>query len=295
VDSEGNAFVADSGNHVIRKISPLGGVTTVAGAAHHAGSADGAKGAARFSSPAAVAVGKDGALFVADAGNHTIRKIARDGRVSTVAGMAGQAGHADGPGDKARFSSPSGIAFAKDGTLVDSDSRNFCIRLVGTDGSVTTWVGDPKRPGASDGEPGRVRFSLPVGLAIDADGNVYVADTNNSVVRRIEPSGVTQTYAGLAPERGSIDAIDNQARFSKPTGVAVTPDGFVYVADTGNSTLRRISPNRLTVTFAGAPEKPELVTGPLPGGFDAPHGIAVAPDGHLVVADTAANAVLVIR
>ena len=138
IDAQGNVLIADSANHCLRKLTPAGIVTTIAGRPGDAGSADGPGATARFDTPSAVAVAKDGTVFVSDTGNHTLRRIGRDGSVSTWAGSAGDPGATNAVGRAARFSSPLGIAIAKDGALFVADSANHAIRRVGADGAVTT-------------------------------------------------------------------------------------------------------------------------------------------------------------
>jgi sugar lactone lactonase YvrE len=232
VDSLGNLYVADSSNHLIRKVSSAGAVTTLAGVAGQVGNTDGGVGVARFSGPSAVAVSPLGVVYVADTYNHTIRAVAADGTVSTVAGLAGASGSADGTGSTARFAFPSGIAYSPDGYLLVADTFNHTIRKVQINGTVTTLAGQAGSQGSVNLTGTAARFSLPNSLAIDASGNVYITDSGSHVIRRMDPTLAVTTLAGTAGSAGSADGTGAAARFSQPSGIAVDSAGVVYVADT---------------------------------------------------------------
>jgi uncharacterized protein YjiK len=185
IDNGGNLYVADTNNHTVRKVVPSTGVvTTVAGWAGNSGSADGEGGLARFDFPSGVAVDGAGKLFVADTENHTIRQILPSGLVSTVSGLAGASGGADGTGSTARFDSPSDVAVDLSGNLYVADTDNHAIRkVVPSTGTVTTLAGLAGTEGSTDGLGSAVRFFSPSGIAADNSGNLYVADTNNDTVR----------------------------------------------------------------------------------------------------------------
>ena len=172
--------------------------TTFAGKAGVSGSADGTGSAARFSSPSQIAIDKDDNLFLADTANHTIRKITPAGVVTTVAGLAGSSGSADGTGSNARFNSPIGVAVDAAGNLFIGDSDNSTIRKITPGGVVTTFAGMAGMTGSTDGVGAAARFNGPRGLAIDANGNIYVCDTFNNTIRKITPSATVTTLAGMA-------------------------------------------------------------------------------------------------
>ena len=238
VDSAGNIYVADTGNFTIRKITPAGVVTTHAGAPFQLGSADGAAASARFFLPYGVAVDGAGNLYVADGGNHTIRRITAAGVVSTLAGAALQAGFTDGAGSAARFNRPWGVALDATGNLYVGDSGNNAIRKVTPAGTVTTLAGTSGSSGATDGTAAIARFSQPRGLSLDPAGNVYVADYGNNVIRLVTPAGVTSTLAGGAGIIGDTDSVGAAARFYDPTDVVVDGNA-IYVADSSNHLIRR--------------------------------------------------------
>lgn len=240
VVSSGLLYVADMDNHLIRSVTPEGLVRTIAGAAGSKGSADGPAATARFNSPYGVVLGSEGELYVTDTNNHTIRKITPTGEVSTLAGLAGSKGYADGSASQARFNHPSGIAIAPDGTLYIADDNNQVIRKITPTGIVTTLAGTPGKKGFAEGPAATARFHFPTSVAVTASGTVYVADYINSVIRQITPQGQVSTFAGLFKGWGHLDGSPAEARFKFPFGVAVGPTGWVYVADSGNRTIRLI-------------------------------------------------------
>jgi sugar lactone lactonase YvrE len=277
VDSAGNVFVADTSNSTIRKITPSGLVSTLAGLAGSSGSDDGAGSAARFNDPRGVAVDSAGNVYVADFDNSTIRKITSAGMVSTLAGLAGNAGIADGTGNAARFNFPEDVAVDSAGNVYVADTFNSTIRKISPSGVVNTLAGLAGNIGSADGTGNAARFYLPAGVAVDSAGNVYVADTSNDTIRKITSPSVVSTFAGLAGSIGSADGTGNAARFYHPAGVAVDSAGNVYVADSNNDTIRKITPSGVVSTFAG------LAGG---GVFLWPNGVAVDSAGNVYVADT---------
>ncbi len=177
--------------------------SSFAGSAATAGTQDGTGGAAGFNSPAGAAIDATGNVYVADAGNHTIRKITSAGVVSTLAGTAGNSGFADGTGSAAQFSTPTGVAVDANGTVYVADTGNHLIRKITRFGVVSTLAGFPLSAGSADGVAAAARFSSPKGVAVDTNGNVYVADTGNHTIRKITSSRVVSTYAGRPARRGA--------------------------------------------------------------------------------------------
>jgi sugar lactone lactonase YvrE len=234
----GDLYVADADNRRIRKVAPDGTVTTVAGDGRP-GARDGPALTAQFLYPTGVAVDQSGTLYVADRGGHTIRTITPQGVVSTLAGD-GRPGYTDGMGTTAQFHDPMSVAVDRSGRLFVTDSGSHAIRMITPQGLVSTLAGSP-RSGSSDGTGRAARFSWPTGLALDAAGNLYVADSNNALIREVTPDGVVITLAGLG-HPGSEDGPGSMAGFHFPTGVAVDREGDVYVADSANNMIRRISP-----------------------------------------------------
>ncbi len=252
VDAAGNVFVADTGNATIRKITPAGVVTTLAGAAASRGSRDGVGSGAWFNSPQGLAVDASGNLYVADAMNAAIRKITPDGTVSTLAGAAGAAGEADGAGRAARFNFPAGIA-TDNRQLYVADTYNATIRRIALDGVVTTVAGSAGISGGNDGTGSYALFNQPAGVAVDPasdTGAFYVADTGNGTIRRVYPGGAVSTVAGVAGIAGWGDGTGGNALFNQPRGLVVDGNRNLWVADTGNGAIRRITPAGVVTTLA---------------------------------------------
>jgi hypothetical protein len=292
VDSAANVYVADTDNYTIRKVTPGGVVTTLAGLAGYAGSADGTGSAAQFGKTAGVAVDSAGNVFVADAGNNTIRKVTPDGVVTTLAGQAASQGSADGIGSAAGFCWPRGVAVDGAGNVYVADTDNYTIRKVTPDGVVTTLAGLAGSEGSADGTGSAARFCYPYGVAVDSAGNVYVADSNNSTVRKVTSDGVVRTLAGRAAGSGSADGIGSAARFDNPRGVAVDGAGNVYVADSDNTTIRKVTPGGMVTTLAGRPGSSGSADGTGSAAqFNWPSGVAVDSGGNVYVADTGNNTI----
>jgi hypothetical protein len=214
VDSNGVLYVADGGNNSIRRITPGGVVGTLAGWTN-AGYADGVGTNALLNGPAGVAVDGVGNVFVADTGNNTIRKIATNGVVSTLAGLAGTAGHVDGVGTNAQFNGPAGVAVDVAGNVFVADTYNYTIRRVASDGTVTTIAGAPGQYGYQDGAGTNALFDLASGIAVDGRGNVYVADTDNNVIRKGWWSG---TLPAIVLQPPKVNGGQVQLDFTVRTG-----------------------------------------------------------------------------
>lgn len=235
-DAQGNIFVADRDNHAIRKITPAGVVSTVAGTGT-SGFADGDAATAQFNQPLDIVVDAAGNLYVADNLNHRIRKISTDGQVTTLAGN-GTAGFANGTGTAAQFKNPSGLELDQDGNLLVADRLNHRIRKVTPAGVATTVAGDGNS-GYLDGDAAGARFADPYGITVDGNGNVYIADLNNHKIRKITTGGKVVSIAGGA--RGFADGLGAGAQFNSPTDVCVDRDGVVYVADQANHAIRKLT------------------------------------------------------
>ncbi len=233
IDATGNIYVADEHNQKIKKITPAGQVTSLAGST--SGSADGTGAAAQFNYPTGVAVDGSGNVYVADKDNHRIRKITPSGEVTTLAGSS--QGFAEGTGSAARFDKPKDVVCDVVGNIYVTDSDNFRIRKITPAGVVTTLAGSTN--GFADGAASTSQFSYPSGLAIDGNGDIYVADENNHRVRKITSAGVVSTLAGTS--NGSADGDAQTAQFSYLSGVAVDTNGTVFVIDKDNHRVRKIT------------------------------------------------------
>jgi sugar lactone lactonase YvrE len=241
LDSAGNIYVVNQYS-TICKVTPAGVVTMLAGLAGSVGSADGTGSAARFKLPNGVALDTNGNVYVADTYNYTIRKMTPVGTnwvVTTLAGLAGLAGSADGMGTAARFNEPNGVAVDNAGNLYVTDLKNHTIREVTPAGMVTTLAGLAGSYGSADGTGTAARFANPYGVAVDSAGNVYVTDSGNSTIRKVTPAGVVTTLAGLPMGYGYADGTGRAARFRALAGVVVDSAGTIYVTDPGNNNIRR--------------------------------------------------------
>jgi hypothetical protein len=258
VDTNGNLYVSDSHNETIRRVMPVGTswvVTTLAGKPGVAGSADGTNSTAQFNFWNAnivggcLAVDSAGNIYVPDTVNNTIREVTPAGVVTTLAGLAGHSGTNDGTGSAARFYYPGGVAVDTNGNLYVADCFNDTIREVtpvGTNWVVTTLAGLGGHSGANDGTGSAGRFNIPAAVAVDTNGNLYVADFNNETIRKVTPVGtnwVVTTLAGKAGSTGSADGTGSAARFSFGSGdggaVAADSAGNLYVPDYVNNTIRK--------------------------------------------------------
>jgi sugar lactone lactonase YvrE len=286
-DAGGNVFVADTGNHTVRRITPAGVVTTLAGQPGVTGSEDGVGGAARFNNPYDVAVDGAGKVYVADLSNHTIRVIATDGRVTTLAGAAGEPGTMDGRGSAARFYSPAGLATDGDGNVYVSGYADHTIRKVTPTGVVTTTAGKIGGPGTANGPAGAARFSYPSACALDAVGNIYVTDLANNSIRRVSRTGVVTLLAGAPGETGSANGTGVAARFNTPVNLVLDGGGNVFITDSYNHTIRRMTPDGSVTTILGYPGANGTVDGFAGAArFNNPSGITVDSLGNLFIADT---------
>lgn len=281
VDADGNIFISEAGGG-IRMISAAGQVSSLG--------TDGLPGppfdVPKFNNPHGVVKDKNGNLFVANFNNHNILKITPSGTVSVFAGVL-FAGTADGPGDVANIISPNGIAIDKDDNLYVSDGNN-AIRKILPSGYVYTLAGQPLA-GAADGQGPLAQFNHPGGLAVDNEGNIYVADQSNFSIRKITPNGFVTTIAGGT--LGTADGIGAAAQFQHPTGITVDQSGNLYVVDNNNGTVRRIAPDGEVKTIAGGgPVGVESGVG-TDVHFAEPDGIAIGPDGNLYVAEYGKNSI----
>ncbi len=291
-DSDGSLYIADSGNHRIRRIAPDGIITTVTGRSGGGDLGDGGPAdQARLWSPNGIALDSDGGLYIADSQNHRIRHIASDGIITTVAGT-GTSGYSGDGGfaDQASLRNPMGVALGSDGSLYIADSMNNRIRRIAPDGIITTVAGTGTSGYSGDGGfADQAEFYTPQGIAFDSDGSLYITDVNNNRIRRVTPDGIITTVAGTgrigySGDGGSAD----QAMLSQPRDIALSTDGSFYIAGYNNQRIRRVAPDGIITTVAGTGTSGYSGDG---GSADQtrlswPSGIAIGHDGSLYIVDT---------
>lgn len=275
VDGKGNVYFSDGGDrNTVSVLAPDGSVRLLAGGIE--GYRDGIGAAASFNTPSGIALDKQGNVYVADTGNHAIRKISTDGTVTTLAG-SGIAGFADGKGAQAQFNGPVGVAVDEDGIVYVADTYNDRIRRIAPDGTVTTLAGNG-RPDLVDGIGDLAQFDTPCGIAAAQDG-IYIADSRNDAIRRINPDGSVITLA-LTPET------EKEALLRRPMALAVTHDGFVYIAAASRGRLLQLAPDGALAGLPDAGHPADPATG-IDGSVQVygPRSLAMAANGTLLLAD----------
>lgn len=277
-DALGTVYVADSRNHCIRKITPDGMVSTLAGTGDE-GYIDGPASVAQFYCPSGIAVDAQGTIYIADTANHRIRRLTPDGQVSTFAGT-GFEGFKDGAGTVAQFYLPSGLDLDASGNLYVADTANHRVRKVTTDGTVSTVAGSGLE-GYAPGIGTAAAFNNPFSVTVDAEGVLYVADTWNNRIRKVLPDGTVLDVAGDG-NAGLVDGAASTSRFSLPASVAVAANGRLYVADAYNNCVRKIAPDGIVSTVAGSGFEGYINARGNSAAFDFPFGIIAIEQGFLV-------------
>ena len=291
VDGSGNVYIADRRNHRIRRVDRSGTITTVAGTGERGFGGDGGPAvAARLNEPTRVALDTSGALYIADRGNHRIRRVDGLGIVTTVAGN-GEIGFSGdgGPAVEARLKLPQGMAVDGSGALYIADTWNRRIRRVDASGTITTVAGSGGRGYGGDGGPAvRTSLNVPAGVAVDGLGNLYIAESEQNRVLRVDTSGIITTMAGNGEIGFSGDGGPAvEAWLNTPLGVTVDEAGNVYIADWGNHRIRRVDGSGIITTIAGTGERGFSGDGgpAVEASLWHPEGVTVDGGGNLYIAD----------
>ncbi len=255
LDKAGNLYIADTDNHRVRKVSPPGVISTIAGNGTGGYSGDGGPAtSAELSYPAGVAVDSAGNVYIADEDNNRIRRVTQSGVIGTFAGNGTQGSSGDGgPGAGAELNEPFGVAVDSAGNLYIADTFNSRIRKVTPSGVMVALAGSGTVGFSGDGGPADdAELAFPWAVAVDAGGNLYIADTFNNRVRKVTPSGVITTVAGDGIQGYSGDeGPAARSELYTPCGVAVNAAGNLYLADYSNYRIRQVTPSGIISTAAG--------------------------------------------
>jgi sugar lactone lactonase YvrE len=295
-DSSGNFYVTDAYNHAIRKITPDGTVSTIAGTGKE-GFTDGIGTSASFNAPFAITIDNSNNLYVCDAGNHAIRKITKGGVVSTIAGT-GRYGFTNGIGTSASFNSPNGITIDNLNNLYVTDNGNYAVRKITPDGTVSTFAGNGKSK-VIDGTGTNASFSSVSGITIDKNNNLYLPETYTYIIRKITPDGTVSIFAGSYKEYSSrfgfaspiIDGPIASARFTMPYGLTFDSNGNLYLFDYYN-TIRKITPDGMVQTVVIFNNTGSFVDGnENVGGLAYARRFVFDSNGNIYIADWNFNAI----
>lgn len=280
-DYQGNVYVADDGNHRIRKIAPDGVVSTLAGNGNQA-LLNGTGTAASFWNPSGVVADSQGNVYVADAGNHCIRKVTSSGVVTTFAGN-GTAGLLDGVGLNAKLNHPVGLTFDSQGNLYVADSYNHAVRKIQANGTVTTVTGNGT-PGSANGVGTSATYDQPWAVAFDTAGNLFITDRYNHLIRKMTTGGVVTKFAGIGAG-GFADGTGASAVFSQPIGLVSDAQDNLYVADAANCRIRKVTPQAVVTTLVGNGAVESVDGTGLSARVSHPHGLGIDPQGVLYIGD----------
>ncbi|WP_109832254.1 NHL domain-containing protein [Reichenbachiella versicolor] len=298
-DAAGVVYISDWSDHVIRKMDTDGNISVFAGMVGQPGNSGGTGTSARFRSPNGMTIDAAGNLYVCDQGNHAIRKITPTGEVSVYAGsLTGTSGYVEGALTVARFNQPTDIVMDGSGNFYVTDQGNHSIRAITSAGRVATIGGSGDgMPGSADGDFSS-SFNKPTAVAIDGSGNLFIADLGNNRIRKIDASGLTSTLAGST--RGLENGVGSNAKFNSPSGIAVDHAGNIFVAEHGNSLIRKVTQTGEVSIYAGEVNTVEgalrsslgWVNGDgLIAKFKNPRNLYIDNTGDLFVTDTGNKAI----
>jgi len=297
-DATGNVYFCDAANDVIRKVNTAGIISTLAGTGAAGYSGDGgAASAAQLSSPLGIAIDAAGNIYIADQNNDCIRKINTSGIISTIAGVGGTAGFAGdgGAASTALLSRPNSVMVSPAGNIYISDAGSAVVRMINTSGIISTFAGDTVIGYSGDGGPATAAsIDRPVGLAMDASGNVYIADASDDVVRKVNTSGVISTFAGTGTAGYSGDGgAALSAQLSAPTGLVFDGSGNLYIADYTNNVIRKVNTSGVISTYAGNGTRGYYGDGgaATSAELNTPFGLAIFGTTNFYIADYGNNVI----
>jgi trimeric autotransporter adhesin len=294
IDSAGNLYIADGGNHRIRRVTPAGVITTIAGNGTGGFSGDGGKATSAQLSTASVAMDSTGNLYIADSENHRIRKVAPTGLIATVAGNGTNGFSGDGSkATSAQLNWPTSVATDSAGNLYFIDKLNHRVRKMTPAGVINTIAGNGTIGYSGDnGQATFAQLNLPYGIAVDTAGNLYISDGENHRIRKVTPAGMITTVAGNGIKGFSGDGGKaTSAQLNKPAGVVVDSADNLYIADTKNFCIRKVTPAGLITTIAGGNGNERALFGSDSGQAASaklcnPSGVSADSAGNLYIADT---------
>lgn len=286
---DGGFLIADTSNHRIRKVSPTGGITTVAGTGTQGFSGDnGPATAAELNFPLTIAPTPDGGFLFADGGNFRIRKVSAAGTITTVAGTTAGSTDDDIPATEAQLQGPTGVALTADGGFLIADVNDHRVRKVSAAGIITTVAGDGTAGlGGDNGPATAAQLDKPAAVAATADGGFLIADFNNHRIRKVDAGGTIFTVAGTTQGFSGDNGPATAAKLDQPSGVAVTADGGYLIADRTNHRVRKVDAAGTITTVAGTTEGLGGDGGPATAAqLSRPHAAVPMPDGGFLIADT---------
>ncbi len=291
-DAAGNVYISESWNNVIRKISPSGIITTVAGTGMAGYSGDGGPAtAATLNNPYKVIIDRSGNLLIADFSNHVVRKVTPAGIISTIVGTGGVSGFSGdgGPATAAKLFQVADIAIDKSDNLYIVDYINYRIRKVTTAGTISTYAGNGTTGSGGDGGPATAaQLWFPYGVACDASDNLYIADAYNNKIRKVATSGIITTVAGTGtPGYGGDGGPATAADLFNPASIAFDAGGNMYIADDLNHRIRKVSTSGTISTYAGTGVKGFSGDGGTATAAKlwAPRDVRISPSGNMFISD----------
>ncbi|KAI8903256.1 hypothetical protein EDD86DRAFT_221057, partial [Gorgonomyces haynaldii] len=285
-DKDGNLYFTEYDRHCIRKVTPSGQVTTIAGLCDTPGYQDGTGANARFQNPYGIVVDASNVIYITDCENHLIRKMTTAGAVTTFAGST--VGFRDGASNVAQFHNPKHMVFGASGNLFVTDYNNHRVRKIASDGTVSTFAGDGFASSA-DGVGTDASFYNPGGITIDANGNLYVSEPMSSCIRKVTPGAKVSLFSGECGTSAYVDGTPDDARFLMPFALAFDSEGNMLVSEFSSGSVRKIAPNGYVSTLVGSSAVGYAEGFDLNARFNQIFGIVVASQGVIYVTDVLNN------